>query len=90
MTQQKRLREYMQKFTENQKNAIAEMVASDCVLMEIWHEYVNKCVKDGEWKPDALLRALVDRVEEAVKDIEQTSIFTGFDNIFDISHGCAH
>lgn len=80
MTQRKRLRMCMEKFTGNQKDAIAEMVACDCVLTEIWHEQVTRCIKDDEWKHDLLLRSLVDRVEEVVRDIEQTEILTEFDN----------
>lgn len=80
MTRQKRLQMCVDKFTENQKNAIAEMIACDCLLTEIWHEQVIRFIKDNEWKPNMLLRSLIDRIEEVVRDIEQTEILTGFDN----------
>jgi len=71
MEQQVLFEKYLKNFTECQKEVIAEMVSGDCVLIEVWQEYVADCIKYGVWKPEQLLHSIVDRVEEIVNDINQ-------------------
>ena len=71
MEQKARLKNQLKGFTECQKEAIAEMVAGDCILAELWQEQVEECIKNDVWKPNMLLRAIAERVEELVKDVQQ-------------------
>ena len=78
MNQEKRLREYLKHFTENQKEIVAELVAFDCMLSEIWQEQITRFITRYDWQPNVLLKSLVDRAEEIVTDMEQHGFFTEF------------
>ena len=44
MNQEKRLREHLEHFTKNQKETVAELVAFDCMLSEIWLEQITRFI----------------------------------------------
>ncbi len=63
------LRICLMNYTNNQRETISEMAASDLMLVDIWKEQVVSCIRDDEWSPEWLLRSLAERVGEILNDL---------------------
>jgi len=64
-----RLNKCLENFSDIQRNTIAEMAASDCMILAAWEDSVLRFIKDSKWSADRLKRVIVHRVAEIAEDL---------------------
>lgn len=69
----------LSKFSASQRNTIAEMVSTDCLLNGIWENYVYKYINGEIPDPEALSRDVAERVEETAKELKSAETLEIFD-----------
>ncbi|MFC1564831.1 hypothetical protein ACFL6G_07830 [candidate division KSB1 bacterium] len=56
-------------FSSFQKDTIAELASEDLLLIDIWKNQVNSCIRDEQWDADWLFNVMTDRISEIIGDL---------------------
>ncbi|MCP4724606.1 MAG: hypothetical protein GY863_06205 [bacterium] len=61
-------------FSNYQKETLAELASEDLLLMDVWRNQINNCIREEEWNPDWLFSVIKDRIGEIIEELDNSGI----------------